>query len=78
MHYRILAKIEKAGATSKEKAVTLEDAHFDMQELQWLEYFTGCFRGGLKKMEKRESFRRGVSWYWLGRSISDQEPGRIS
>ncbi len=49
MHYRILAKIEKAGATSKEKAVTLEDAHFDMQELQWLEYFTGCFRGGLKK-----------------------------
>ena len=49
MHHRILLKIEKAGATSKEKAVTPEDANFDMQELQWLEYFTGSFRGGLKK-----------------------------
>ena len=49
MHQRIVSKIEKAGATSIEKAVTLEDANFDLQELQWLEYFTGSFHNGLKK-----------------------------
>jgi hypothetical protein len=49
MHHRIISKIEKAGATSRENAVALEDANFDIQELQWLEYFTGSFQNGLKK-----------------------------
>ncbi len=36
MRYRILSKIEKAGATSKEKAVTIEEAELDLEEQQWL------------------------------------------
>ncbi|UCG44540.1 MAG: hypothetical protein JSV58_03810 [Candidatus Bathyarchaeota archaeon] len=49
MQHRILTKIRKAGGISKEKAVTVDDANFDLQELQWLDYFTGTFRGGIKR-----------------------------
>ena len=47
--YRIIAKIERAGATSKEKAVTVEDAELDVQERNWLNYFAGAFLGEIKK-----------------------------
>jgi hypothetical protein len=49
--YRIAFKIEKAGATSKEKAVTIEEAKFDPQERSWLNYFAGAFMGKIKKTE---------------------------
>ncbi len=42
MHYRIISKIEKAGATSMEKAVTIEEAGLDKQEEEWLNYFLGA------------------------------------
>ncbi len=51
MRYRIASKIEKAGATSKEKAVTIEDAKLDLQERGWLNYFAGAFMGKIKKTE---------------------------
>ncbi|MCW4052680.1 MAG: hypothetical protein NWE78_05690 [Candidatus Bathyarchaeota archaeon] len=51
MRYRIVSKIEKAGATSKEKAVTAEEAGLDVQELGWLPYFAGVFLGRIKKTE---------------------------
>ena len=54
MRYRIVSKIEKAGATSWEKAVTIEQANLDMQEELWLDYFAGDFLGEIKKtMDKR-------------------------
>jgi len=54
MHQRIIYKIEKAGATSWEKAVTIEQANLDMQEELWLDYFAGDFLGKIKKtIDKR-------------------------
>ncbi len=46
---RLIRKLEKAGATSLEKAVTFEDANLDEQEQYWLDYFAGSFLGKIKK-----------------------------
>jgi hypothetical protein len=51
MRHRIASKIEQAGGTSKETAVTVEEAGLDMQELGWLPYFAGVFLGRIKKTE---------------------------
>ena len=51
MHQRIVSKIEKAGATSIEKAVTVEEAGLDLQEQAWLNYFAGAFLEIIKKTE---------------------------
>jgi lysozyme family protein len=49
IHQRLVRKFEKAGATSEEKAVTLEEAKLDLQEEYWLDYFAGTFLGKIKK-----------------------------
>jgi hypothetical protein len=49
IHQRLIRKFEKAGATSEEKAVTLEEAKLDLQEQYWLDYFAGTFLGKIKK-----------------------------
>ncbi len=41
MQYRIRAKLQEVGATSMEKAVTVEKADFNVQELNWLAYVAG-------------------------------------
>jgi hypothetical protein len=51
MRYRIVSKIEQAGGTSREKAVTVEEAGLDLQERGWLPYFAGVFLGRIKKTE---------------------------
>ena len=51
MQHRIVRKFEKAGATSKEKAVTFEEAKLDEQEQYWLDYFAGVFLGKIKRTE---------------------------
>ena len=56
MRYRIISKIEKAGATSKENAVTIEAAGLDLVELQWLDYFAGAFLGEIKKTEDKRYY----------------------
>ena len=56
MRYRIVSKIEKAGATSKEKAVTIEEANLDWPEQQWLGYFAGTFLGEIKKTEDQRYY----------------------
>jgi len=56
MHYRIISKIEKAGATSIEKAVTIEEAGLNVQEQQWLNYFAGAFLGKIKKTEDKRYY----------------------
>ena len=53
---RIASKIERAGATSKEKAVTSEEAELDLQEQQWLIYFAGAFLGKIKKTTDRKYY----------------------
>ena len=56
MRYRIVSKIEKAGATSKEKAVTIEEADLDLQEQEWLNYFAGSFLGEIKKTKDQQYY----------------------
>ena len=56
MRQRIVIKLEKAGATSIRKAVTIEEAELDLQEQQWLGYFAGVFLGEIKKTEDKRYF----------------------
>jgi len=56
MRYRIVSKIEKAGATSKEKAVTIEEAELTLKEQLWLSYFAGAFLGKVKKTEEKRYY----------------------
>jgi hypothetical protein len=56
MQYRIISKIEKAGATSEEKAVTIEEANLDLEEQQWLNYFAGTFLGKIKKTKDQRYY----------------------
>ena len=56
MRQRIINRLEKAGATSKEKAVTTEEAELDLEELQWLNYFAGIFLGRIKKTEDKRYY----------------------
>lgn len=51
MEQRIVRRLVKAGATSIEKAVTLEDAKLDIPEQYWLNYFAGVFLGKIKKTD---------------------------
>ncbi len=46
---RIRAKLVAAGATSSEKAVSSEEAKFDMQEQNWLHYIAGGLFSPVKK-----------------------------
>ena len=56
MRYRIVSKIEKAGATSKKKAVTIGETELDLEELQWLNYFAGAFLGKIKKTKDQRYY----------------------
>ena len=56
MQNRIIRKFEKAGATSKEKAVTFEEAKLDIPEQYWLDYFAGVFLGKIKKTENHRYY----------------------
>ncbi len=56
MRQKIVNKLEKAGATKKEKAVTIEEAELDLKEQQWLNYFAGAFLGKIKKTKDQQYY----------------------
>ena len=56
MRYKILQKLRKAGALSKDRAVTIGEADLDYQEQMWLDYFAGVFLGRIKKTEDRRYY----------------------
>ena len=56
MGYRLASKLEKAGATSKGTAVTVEEAGLDLQEQAWLHYFAGAFLGRIKKTKDKRYY----------------------
>jgi hypothetical protein len=56
IHNKIIYKLERAGATSREKAVTIEEARLDLQERNWLNYFAGAFMGKVKKTKNRRYY----------------------
>jgi hypothetical protein len=45
----IRTKLAAVGATSREKAVTSQEAHFDMQEQNWINYIAGGLFAMVKK-----------------------------
>lgn len=51
MQGKLVKKLAKAGATSSEKAIMIEEAGFDDVEEHWLNYFAGDFLGKIKKTE---------------------------
>ena len=58
---RIIAKLLAMGATSREKAVTAQEAHLDMQEQNWLHYIAG---GLLARVRKTKDKRYYVATYY--------------
>ena len=56
MRQRIVNKLEKAGATSMQKAVTIEKAKFDLQEIEWLCYVVGGFLSKVKKTKTQRYY----------------------
>jgi len=56
MQYKILNKLKKAGAVSKDNAVTIVEAELDQQEQMWLDYFAGAFLGKIKKTEDQRYY----------------------
>jgi hypothetical protein len=59
MHYKILHKLRKAGAISKDSAVTSGEAELDRQEQMWLDYFAGAFLGRIKKTQDHRYY---IQW----------------
>jgi hypothetical protein len=56
MEQSIRSKLLLAGATSIEKAVTLEDADFDIQEENWLDYVAGGLFSCVKKTRSKRYY----------------------
>jgi hypothetical protein len=46
--YRIVDKLRKAGAISRDKAITPETANLNLQEIEWLQYLA-CDASTIKK-----------------------------
>ena len=53
---RISAKLLEMEATSKEKAVTAQEAHWDIQELNWLNYIAGGLFARVKKTKDKRYY----------------------
>jgi len=56
MRQRIINKLEKAGAVSKLKAVSIEEAALDLQEQRWLVYLAGAFMDKVKKTKDQRYY----------------------
>jgi len=56
MRHRIVSKLEEARATSREKAVTIEEASLDIREQRWLRYFAGAFLSKVKKTRDKRYY----------------------
>jgi len=56
MEQQLIRKFMQAGATSKKKAVTFDEAKLDMREYCWLDYFAGSFLGSIKKTRDHKYF----------------------
>jgi len=56
MQQRIMAKLLAMGATSREKAVTAQEADLDMQEQNWLRYIAGGFASKVKKTKDKRYY----------------------
>ena len=53
---RIIAKLLEMDATSKEKAVTAQQADLDMQEQNWLHYIAGGLFAKVKRTKDKRYY----------------------
>ena len=56
MQQRIRAKLLAMGATSREKAVTAQEAHLSTQEQNWLHYIAGGLFARVKKTKDKRYY----------------------
>jgi hypothetical protein len=56
MEESIKAKLVELGATSKNNAVTIQDANLDAQEQNWLDYIAGGLFARVKKTEDKRYY----------------------
>jgi len=56
MQQRIMTKLLAMGATSREKAITAQEADLDMQEQNWLHYIAGGFASKVKKTKDKRYY----------------------
>ena len=56
MQQRIINKLLATGATSRNKAVTAQEAHLDMQEQNWLCYVAGGLNSKVKKTRDKRYY----------------------
>jgi len=56
MRQRIIDKLRAADATSRKKAVNAQEAHFDMQEQNWLHYVAGGLNSKVKKTRNKRYY----------------------
>ena len=56
MQQRIRAKLLALDATSREKAVTAQEANLDMQERNWLRYVAGGLLAKVKKTKDKRYY----------------------
>ena len=56
MEESIKAKLVDLGATSKNNAITIQDANLDTQELNWLDYIAGGLFARVKKTEDKRYY----------------------
>lgn len=56
MRLRIIDKLLQVGATSKDKAVTANQAGLNLQEQNWLCYVAGGFLASVKKTKDKRYY----------------------
>jgi hypothetical protein len=56
MEYSIGNKLRSVGATSIDKAVLIEEANLDMQELNWIDYVAGGLFASVKKTRNKRYY----------------------
>lgn len=56
MEESIKAKLVELGATSRNNAITIQDANLDNQELNWLDYIAGGLFARVKKTEDKRYY----------------------
>jgi len=56
MEYSIGDKLRSVGATSKDKAVAIEEADLNMQELNWINYVAGGMFASVKKTRNKQYY----------------------
>lgn len=56
MEESIKAKLVELGATSKNNAITIQDANLDTQELNWIDYVAGGLFARVKKTQDKRYY----------------------